>query len=344
MELWEYNLLSMVKRRWIPLTVIFLLLTAGFGYAYGTTPTTVTTKATVAKTLYRWSGWIGGTGVVSRPNQIWDVGKRVELPIYPVSIMPVAEIALGFNVSGKDVNLEFEREMRVVYYISYDKERVIEKTYLSVSNSSTGGSFTDHLLLNVSDVFTRIEIARNILKLPRESTGVEIIGKIRYSGTVDGKPVKGSQEFKGSISFPYEGFYKIEGDSRNGTQTFTKTVTETRAVNQRKRALFLSLSVLFGVLAAATVFIGRKFDPGAYSVEELTAERERKKLAKWISSGKLPKSLPAKRIELASLTDLVEAAIDMNKRVIHDAEKGVYFFLNEGVLYYFQEKTSEGEK
>ncbi|WP_297091167.1 DUF5305 family protein [Thermococcus sp.] len=324
--------------------MIFLLLAVAFGYAYITTPTAVATKDTVTRTLYLWSGGIEGKGVVVQPNPIWDVGRRVGLPIYPVSIMPAAEVELHFNISGENVNVRFERELRVVYYLSYDKERVVEETYRAISNSSTGSSFVDRLLLNVSDVFNRIELTRNILRLPRENVGVELIGRIRYSGTVNGRPVEGTQEFRGSISFPYEGFYSITGDLKNGTQTFTETITETRVVNQRRRALFLALSVLFGVLSGIVVVAGWKFDPTAYNVEEMKLEREKKKLAKWISSGSLPKRLPAERVKLASLTDLVEAAIDMNKRVIHDPDESIYFFLNEGVLYYFQEKGAEGKK
>ncbi len=344
MELWEYNLLSWVKRRWVFLALIFLLLSAGFGYAYYTTPSVRNSSATVTTTLCRWSGEISGRGVVMKANPIWDVGETVRLPIYPLSIMPEARLGLSFNVSGKDVNLKFEREIRVLYYISYDKERVIEEVYRSSSNVSTGSGFSDVLSLNVSDVFNRIELARKVLKLPREKTGVEIVGRVRYSGTVEGKPVEGLQEFRGSISFPYEGFYVISGDSKNGTETFTDTVKRTYPVNQRKRALLLLFSMLSGVLAVGTVLVGRRFDPAAYSVEELAFKRELKKLSKWISVGKLPSNLPSKRIELATLTDLVEAAIDMNKRVIYDPEKGVYFFLNEGVLYHFRRKASKGEE
>jgi hypothetical protein len=212
-----------------------------------------------------------------------------------------------------------------------------------ISNTSVGSCFSEHLTLDVNDIFDRIEEARNVLRLPREKIGVEIIGKVRYSGTVDGKPVKGSQEFKGSISFPYEAFYMISGENKNGTETFTETTSKTSPANQKKRTVLLSLSLLFGVLAVGTAIIGTKFKPNLYDIQELAFRRERRKLSKWISSGKLPTILPSEKVELASLTDLVEAAIDMNKRVIYDSEEHIYFFLSEGVLYYFKER-SIGEK
>ncbi|ASJ11479.1 DUF5305 domain-containing protein [Thermococcus thioreducens] len=344
MKLWEYNLLSRIKRYWVPLTVIFLLLAAVFGYAYITTPTTVTKEITVTRTLYLWSGGIEGMGVVVQPNPIWDVGRKVVLPIYPLSIMPTAEVELHFNMSGDNVNVEFERELKVVYYLSYDKERVVEETYRAVSNTSTGSSFADSLSLNISDIFNRIELTRNILKLPKESVGVELVGRIRYSGTVNGRPVEGTQEFRGSISFPYDGFYSIASDLKNGTQAFTETVTENRTVNQGKRVMFLALSALSAVLAGIAVAVGWRFNPAAYNVNEMELEREKKKLAKWVSSGRLPERLSTERVELASLADLVEAAIDMNKRVIHDPSEGVYFFLDGGMLYYFRERITKGEK
>ncbi|WP_156471177.1 DUF5305 family protein [Thermococcus peptonophilus] len=71
-------------------------------------------------------------------------------------------------------------------------------------------------------------------------------------------------------------------------------------------------------------------------------QEEASKFSKWISRGKLEDFTPAARVRMWSLSDLVNAAIDMNARAIYDGEKGVYFVVHECVLYYFD--VDEGKE
>lgn len=242
------------------------------------------------------------------------------------------------------MNLEFNRELRVVYYLSYDNQRVVEGTYLSLSNVSIGQGFTDELRLNVTDIAKRIAETRSVLRLPRETAGVEIVGTVHYSGTVEGKGIRGNQTFRGELAFPYEGFYSINGDTRNETVTRSRTVTESYPVNGRKRTLLLALSGVFGILALASLIVWRRFDPGAYSVRELEVLEQEAKLAKWVSRGRLENFESTTRIKFESLRDLVDAAIDMNARVLYDRKTAMYFFLHEGILYYYRRPTFRREE
>ncbi|MFA4662684.1 DUF5305 family protein [Pyrococcus kukulkanii] len=60
------------------------------------------------------------------------------------------------------------------------------------------------------------------------------------------------------------------------------------------------------------------------------------KYEKWISRGKMPDSAFKTMIELSSLEDPIEAAIDMQKRVIYDDNLRIYFFVDDSNLYYFK--------
>ncbi|WP_048150860.1 DUF5305 family protein [Palaeococcus ferrophilus] len=335
MRLREYRLLSAVKAYGLPLVVLFIILSAYFAYAYAQTPAVARSSRTVSEPFYSWSGGLSGGGIITAENPLWPVGSEVSLPLYPTDVSELAELNFHFEVSGKDVNLEFNRELKVVYYIAYDNHRVIEETYASVSNVSNGQGFADELRLNITDIAKRIAETRSVLRLPRETAGVEIVGTVHYSGTVGGRGIRGNQTFRGEIKFPYEGFYSISGDAKNGTITRSRTVTESYPVNGRKRAILLTLSGVFGILALTSLIVWRRFDPETYSVRELELLEQEAKLAKWVSRGRLENFESTTRIKFESLRDLVDAAIDMNARVLYDRKNGTYFFLHEGILYYY---------
>ncbi|MFA4667980.1 DUF5305 family protein [Pyrococcus kukulkanii] len=50
----------------------------------------------------------------------------------------------------------------------------------------------------------------------------------------------------------------------------------------------------------------------------------------------MPDSAFKTMIELSSLEDPIEAAIDMQKRVIYDDNLRIYFFVDDSNLYYFK--------
>jgi hypothetical protein len=45
-------------------------------------------------------------------------------------------------------------------------------------------------------------------------------------------------------------------------------------------------------------------------------------------------------LEIASLQELINAAIDMNERVIYDSSENIHFAIHNGVLYYFTNTIS----
>lgn len=47
------------------------------------------------------------------------------------------------------------------------------------------------------------------------------------------------------------------------------------------------------------------------------------------------------KIEISSLQELVDAAVDMNSRVIYDAEAEIYFIIKSGAMYIFFDKLEE---
>ncbi|ASJ01385.1 DUF5305 family protein [Thermococcus gorgonarius] len=321
----------------VPLAVFLFLIALYSAHAYLTTPTSLHKTRTVTQDLYSWMGQVNGKGIVGESNPLWPEGSLVSLPIYPVDVFPESRLEFSFNVSGRNVHLQFNRTLKVVYYIAYDKDRIFEATYATLSKSGSGSGFSDSITLNVTDLYRQLEAASSYLRLPKESAGVDVIGEVSYSGTVDGIPVKGNQKLRGEITFPYQGFYSIKGDSQNSTMTTSKKVPYTVRVNQKKRTAYKTLalvSAVGGVLSLGLWFGNRKMEIPEEFLEHIEQER---KYRKWISRGRLENFVPYIKIRADTLEDLVNAAIDMNERVIYDESSGVYFFVKEGIMYYYPE-------
>lgn len=62
--------------------------------------------------------------------------------------------------------------------------------------------------------------------------------------------------------------------------------------------------------------------------------------AEWISRGKIPDTASSARLPVETLLDLVDIAIDSEKRVIHDTSRGVYAVVDDDIRYEFREEDA----
>lgn len=93
-------------------------------------------------------------------------------------------------------------------------------------------------------------------------------------------------------------------------------------------ALSVLLALWLGVLYARRY---RGADPEPYRHAVVAyAYRE------WITQGDGPVDPPAPVVSVASLSDLVDVAIDSNRRVVRDAETGTYYVLDDVATYAYE--------
>lgn len=335
-----FEALLKLRRNWLVAVIVSLLLSGALAYAYVSTPAVVHETLKVSRPLYRWTGVLNASAVVTEENPIWEPGERVSLPVYPLDVAPVLEPALSFGILAKSGNVNVTARLRVLYYVSYNGEKLFERTY-RVSSISGINRVTLTVPVNVSDVVSRIEEDVAFLKLPRFESGIEVVGDVSYSGTVDGRPVSGKRTLRGNVRLSYGSVYSFTGDVANGTGTYSEAVTFTRPVNRVRRTLFLAGSLLALVLAVVALVLRFRFNPSHDEIKRMRAMAEFRRYGKWISTGRLPESYvhSPPKVEFYSLGDLVETAIDHGKRVIRDPERGLYFFVDGGVLYVFSPKS-----
>jgi hypothetical protein len=71
--------------------------------------------------------------------------------------------------------------------------------------------------------------------------------------------------------------------------------------------------------------------------EAFEQEYDRRRYDEWISRGRLPKTGRYARVPVESLLDLVDIAIDSEKRVIHDTSESIYAVVDGNLVYEFRD-------
>ena len=80
-------------------------------------------------------------------------------------------------------------------------------------------------------------------------------------------------------------------------------------------------------------------------IEDFEAFREHYtevRYADWISRGKIPEAGSYIRVPVEALVDVVDIAIDSQKRVIHDPTRDVYAVVDDNHLYEFRKDAGPG--
>jgi hypothetical protein len=97
------------------------------------------------------------------------------------------------------------------------------------------------------------------------------------------------------------------------------------------------LPLVSGLLGTALVALGaasalsRRSPEPAVTADEL----HRQRYTEWISSGRIPVYAAEQYVEMSTLADLVNVAVDSNRRVIHDEEQAAYGIIDEGMLFWY---------
>lgn len=119
--------------------------------------------------------------------------------------------------------------------------------------------------------------------------------------------------------------------SRTHTETRTRTVTRPPdLVNSLLLGGFGSGVLLLAVGVAA--LNRREFD-----LDRIELEITRSRYDEWISRGEIPTKAEKQYIPIDTLEDLVDIAIDSNKRVIYDTSYDTYGVVDDDLVYYYAE-------
>ncbi|WP_247731184.1 DUF5305 domain-containing protein [Halovivax limisalsi] len=343
----EIRLREVLDRRFLAVVVLLGLVVLGGGWvAYNTHVDPGTEETTAVVGSWSEEPELSHQARVQADNPVFETGTvRADRPLYFTRLMPELEglYAYAYDGSVTDGSLSVEATSYLVIRavdgeetLWQERER-LETT--SVDGVEPGAAVPLSFTVNVSELDARIGSIVADLGADPGTTETSVVVKTTASGTIDGKQVANAHEATYSIE-RNDGSYAVTTETSGlGGGEFTRTVTTERTYGPLRS--FGSLAaLLFGVGALAWVVHGRRTGTLGPSREELAAlelAQERAEYDEWVSRGRIPVGeLEGPTIEVESLEDIVDVAIDSDRRVIEDPTAEAYYVADRGAVYVYE--------
>jgi hypothetical protein len=257
---------------------------------------------------------------------------------------------------GDDAEIHLTQRVWLTYTAEHDDEvfwqdrqPLGEQTVRLPEQTATKGSETVTLetKLHVDRVADRLQTIR------------EDAGRVgQLSVTLHSRVEYETERYEGNLSASApieltEQAYWFSGDvAAENTHT---TPVEVRRVDERRvamttlpglgRVVIPTLSILLGtgglacLLGAGWIRLFLRHHPGEVVLRERI---ERERFDEWISHGRVPTDVGERTVDIATLADLVDVAIDAEKRVICDPERELYVVVDGDVVYQYRQRGELG--
>jgi hypothetical protein len=329
---------------WLIFASLVVFGTVGGYVAYSTyTATETVTEQRVASTATTFSDFNHST-TVQEDVGVFSQGVELEnKKLYFTELSPRLEGNYIIRHGGRDPEPAGARvRLRLVLRSVGDGGTVYwqESEPLASGNESSlepGEPLSVPFSVNVTQSLDRIEEVRENLGASPGSAEILVRAESAIEGEVGSERYVDTRSESMFIS-PGRGTYSASSETE-GRKTHEATETVVRQESPPNTGIYVGslvfLSSIFGF-----VLLEKKREEDFFSVpddemEEARYKREKEKFNEWISEGTISGSSERQEIRLRSLTDLVDAAIDSNSRVIETQKDQKYVVLTEDVKYVF---------
>ena len=332
----------------LPVVILLLIVAAVSGFAVYTAVATPA-EATEYDTIESWSTTadLSHSATVTEPNDVYSVGQQLEdQPRYYTEVMPVleGEIQYSYGAAGGDVAVETEiTQLTRAVEDGSDGDVVYWRDEQPLGTEQTDGlsaddTHTDSFAVDVASMDQQAIETAESLGSTAGTLETLIVVDVRMEGTIDGEPVEHTEQYELPVEVT-SGTYTVDLPSETG-YVEQQTVAVSAGWSDRVGdaigvilLLVLSVGSLGGLVAAKH---HGSLAPSAAARQAVEAKSEREALDEWISRGVLPSSVAERpRVEVASLTELVDVAIDCNRRVIDREGADEYVVVDDNVVYGF---------
>jgi len=290
------------------------------------------------------------TTAVTQPNPLYPQGTILEMgqPAYFFSVSPSQDISFKYRLEAADsAALTVGLKTTVVALGkegSGEEEKIFWQKAFPIGNPKTvqlksGEAVTSNFTLDVLEMQSKAKEIQSQLNYSSEPS-IELITSVDYQGKINGKDVRATKNFAVpiNISSTYYQMPENPGFSEDTYENITVQKSSSLLKVKFPLALFLLSTVLIGILLPLRKM--GKVDPS--HIEKLEREKKKSSFKDLISTGKFPEDTKSfMKIEINSLQELVDAAIDMNERVIHDPASGAYFAIHNNAFYIFFDSSQE---
>jgi hypothetical protein len=330
-----------------PVVVVGLLVLGALGgwVAYQThaSPGVETEEQTVA--TWNEQGELSHAAEVTEPNPLFEPGQTLsERPVYFTGISPQLQGSYAYTYDASEtgslaVTLNASLRLQSVdsdgdpYWTTTE-----ELTGTHVEDVSPGEQVTVETDVNVSNVVVEIQRIREQIGSTIGSSESQLVFDTQVVGTVNGESVANSHQ-RTLVIEPDQASYSVDAaedepfeESYESTEIF-ESERSYGSLRSYGSVLLILLSAL-GLVGFGVANYSGWLRPSVAERVALEQHQQREEFDEWISTGVIPTwERTGTEIELDSLEDLVDVAIDTNERVIEDRNSGD-FLVSGGDRYY----------
>lgn len=303
------------------LGVLGLVAMASGGYVYATPPSETVSERVDAQTV---SASIEHSAEVTGETRLYDQGEQlVDSSAYLFAATPAVEFAAVTDApSGTAVDQRLTVELTATNNgeVFWSEQQLLGTR----SQEVDGGAARVSTTLNVSAL-------REEVRATRAELGDAGVLNVRLNLTVAYDT--GLYESRLVVTSPIvmtESAYWFNPDLSDSNEHFRTTERTVQSQPDLATVLMLEVVGLVSLAGAAVIVLNRRTEDLAEVETALAHER----YEEWISDGELPTQTDKKYVHINSLEDLVDVAIDSNKRVLHDVELNTYAVIDGDLIYY----------
>jgi hypothetical protein len=298
---------------------------------------------------------------VSKQNPIYLTGTILDMneSAYYFVTSPIPDFSFVYRVNASDsVNIIATPKVSIIAMCknndNKDPKILWQREFPVTPTSSTGpfivkniggsDNFTYNFTFNAAVIENNVENTYSELDYsPKHSStfsasnmAYEIKALVAYNGVINGEKVENTTSFVLPMTIT-KSYYELADNVSTNVNNYNNATISTQnpfTVETVKYSLASMLISIVGILGI--IYCRAKYNPDSVRIAKLEQEKMHARFREFISEGKLPEdrsSLMA--LEIASLQELINAAVDMNERVIYDSSANIHFAIHNGVLYYF---------
>ncbi|MFB6297521.1 MAG: DUF5305 family protein [Salinirussus sp.] len=351
--------LKYLLSRYGTLFVVALLLTSTVGFAGAALAYTAPPErdqVTEQTDVQSFGTTLNTSSAVTGNTTLYESDRRLtNMPVYLLGVSP--NLTVVARTTGPDDRaVKVSQQITIELYATRDGERFWSETRILANDTRriTDGELRTETTIDVREVRSG--------RLSEIQSELGTVGVLHAKIHVDTVYRAGKYQGALSVTAPMEiteRAYDIDApqsDERSHATPVTRTVTDAGetvtvgtpvSLNATDAAGFLpnlgsvtlpaasAMQGTFGALALVAALLVFRTYSRLPDPEDVRRAYDESRYDGWISRGQIPLSTSRERVPVESLGDLIDVAIDSDKRVIHDPSQERYAVLDGSILYHY---------
>lgn len=315
------------------LLVAGLLAFGAAGWVYATPPSERVSDQVHRQTV---SSVVNTSATVRGNSSLWPTGTELtDQPVYPMAA-PQLRFTVRTTVPANE-RVRVNQSLTLAYRASRDGTTFWQSTreLAATQTTTTDGRVIASATVDVPTIADRLDSYNAELTGLGRAEAIIVLDVTyvtqRYSGEFEKSTV---------LSIAKTGYWL---DDRLAASTVHSEQVTRQVEGEPDRTLVGGVAGLGLLLvgSAGGVWYFRQRDIDRLALQE---RLDRTRFEEWISEGRLDRPAHARDVPVASLADLVDIAIDSNKRVIHDPARERYAVMDGQVIYRFDPFAEDAGK